>query len=165
VQSDPTMLLGPAQGDTDRPGMDIANFVPPEANPAMCEESCAGNAACKAWTYVAPGTTQGPQPHCWLKGGMPLQQAAACCTSGLKIAVQPANMTPIQGAFDRLGSDFADFDLPVSDPRLCQGECAENGTCQAWAYLVPGKNPPHCWLKSAKPGVTANEACSSGAKK
>jgi hypothetical protein len=166
VQSDPNMLLGPAQGNTDRPGMDIANFVLPEANPAMCEASCAGNASCKAWTYVAPGTTQGPQPHCWLKGGIPLQQAAGCCTSGLKIAVHPANMTPINGAFDRLGADFANFSLPVSDPRLCQGECAENGTCQSWAYVVPGgPNPPHCWLKNAKPGATANEACSSGAKK
>ena len=33
VQSDANMLLGPQQGNTDRPGADIANFVPPAANP------------------------------------------------------------------------------------------------------------------------------------
>jgi hypothetical protein len=133
----------------------------------MCEASCAANGSCKAWTYVAPNTTQGPLPHCWLKGGVPLPAAAACCTSGLKIRVAPANMTAMQGAFDRLGSDFANFALPTSDPRLCQGECAENGTCKAWSYVTPGtiQGPlPQCWLKNAKPAATATENCSSGAK-
>jgi len=132
----------------------------------MCEESCAGNAACKAWTYVAPNTTQGPQPHCWIKSGIPLPQANACCTSAVKVAVHPAGMTAMQGAFDRPGDDFANFDLPAPDPRLCQGECAINGACQAWAYVAPGgaQPNPHCWLKNAIPGPVANECCSAGAK-
>jgi LGFP repeat/PAN domain len=167
VQSDPTILLAPAMGNTDRPGQDINNFNPPEPNPAMCEASCAANNSCKAWTYVAPNTTQGPLPHCWIKSGIPLSQAAACCTSGVKIAVAPANMFPMQGAFDRLGSDFASFDPPSDDPRLCQGECAENGSCKAWAYVAPGtiQGPlPHCYLKNAAPAAVANENVSSGAK-
>jgi len=154
-------------GNIDRPGQDIANFNPPQPNPAMCEASCAGNNACKAWTYVAPNTTQGPLPHCWIKNGIPLPQPAACCTSGVKIAVAPANMFAMQGAFDQLGADFASFDPPTDDPRLCQGECAENGSCKAWAYVAPGtiQGPlPHCYLKNAAPGATPNENVSSGAK-
>jgi LGFP repeat/PAN domain len=166
VQSDANMLLAIAQQGTDRPGQDIANFVPPEANPAMCAESCAGNASCKAWTYVAPNTTQGPQPHCWIKSGIPLPAPNACCASAVKIQVHPAGMTAMQGAFDRPGDDFANFDLAAPDARLCQGECAINGTCQAWAYVAPGGNQPnpHCWLKSTIPGPVANECCSAGAK-
>jgi hypothetical protein len=168
VQSDANMLLGPQQGGTDRPGMDTVNFVPPAANPTMCETACAGNATCKAWTYVAPNTTQGPQPRCWIKSGIPLQNANNCCISGIKVTVHPANLTAMQGAVDRPGGDFANFGLPVSDPRLCQGECAENSSCQAWAYEVPGGPPfppgPHCWLKNTQPPAVANECCSSGAR-
>jgi len=167
VQVDANMLLGPQQGGTDRPGMDIANFVPPAADPAMCETACAGNVACKAWTYVAPNTTQGPQPHCWIKSAVPLQQANSCCTSGIKVAVHPANMTAMHGAADRPGGDFAHFSLPVSDPRLCQGECAENGSCKAWSYVVPGGPPfqpqAQCWLKNSVTAEKADECCSSGA--
>jgi hypothetical protein len=36
VQSDPTMLLGPAQGGTDRLGLDIVGTTLPAATPAMC---------------------------------------------------------------------------------------------------------------------------------
>jgi len=166
VQSDANMLLGPQQGNTDRPGADIANFVPPAANPTMCETACAGNVSCKAWTYVAPNTTQGPQPHCWIKSGIPLQQASSCCISGIKVAVQPRNISHMHGAVDRPGGDFAHFSLPVSDPRLCQGECAENGLCKAWAYVVPGGPPfqpqAQCWLKSSQPAEHPDECCSSG---
>jgi hypothetical protein len=162
VQLDANILFGPQQAGTDRPGMDIAHFVPPQANPTMCEVSCAGNSACKAWTYVAPNTIQGPQPQCWLKGGgIPLQNANTCCTSGITVAVQPPNMTRMLGAYDRLGGDFKGFALPVSDPRLCQGECAENGTCKAWSYdVVRGL----CFLKGTRPDAAPNKCCSSGAK-
>jgi hypothetical protein len=168
VEADANVLLEEAQVDTDRPGFDIAHFPLPENNPWMCAASCAGNTACHAWSYVAPNTTQGPLPQCWLKSSTSLPQAASCCVSGIKIAVQPSNMSPIQGAFDRLGSDFATFNLPAPDPRLCQGECAINGTCRAWAYAAPagspGQNPAQCWLKNAAPASTPNVGVSSGAK-
>ncbi len=92
-------------------------------------------------------------------------------------------MTPMQGNRDQPGSTiFYSFLLtagpgnPVKDPRLCQGECAENGTCRAWSYHVPdreyevknGKIIPHapmCWLKSNKVDPKEDWCCSSGVKK
>jgi hypothetical protein len=176
--NDPNMLLGPQEANTDRPGMDIAGaaFVLPQANPTMCEVSCAGNPACKAWTYLGPNTMTGSQPLCYLKNGIPFRthsnwctSGKNWCTSGIKVAVRPANMSPMRGASDQWGgSPLKDFDLPVSDPRLCQGECAENGSCKAWSYGVPGTQNsagPYCWLKSTQPGPVENKCCSSGAKK
>lgn len=164
VQADLSILLGPLQGGTDQLGMDIVGTTLPQPNPAMCEANCAANSSCKAWTYVAPNTTQGPLPHCYIKNGVPLPSAAACCTSGLKLPIAPSNMVPMQGAFDRLGSDFANFDLPSDDPRLCQAECSANASCKAWSYVTPNGALPHCWLKNAKPAPNANECCTSGAK-
>ena len=89
---------------------------------------------------------------CWLKGGsVPLPVANAACTSGLKIATQPVGFTPMNGAVDRLGGDFANFMLPDTDPRLCQ-ECAANASCKAWAY-----DGGRCWLKNIVPAQVANE--------
>ena len=132
ARTEPGMLNGPAQANVNRPGSDIANLALPAANPALCQQQCADNNACHAWTYVNPGV-QGPQAHCWLKGSVPLPQADHCYASGLKVPLQPANMSPMQGAVDRAGADFVDFDLPSADPRLCRGECGDNGTCKAWA--------------------------------
>jgi hypothetical protein len=175
-QSDANMLLGPQEANTDRPGLDIPGFVPPQADPTMCEASCTGNPACKAWTYLAPNPMTGPQPLCYLKSGIPPRthtnwctSGKHWCTSGIKVAVHPTNMSPMKGASDQWGgTPLADFDLPVSDPRLCQGECAENGTCKAWSYGVPGTQNsvgPYCWLKSTQPGPVDSKCCSSGTKK
>ena len=160
------MLMGPGQGGFDRPGGDIANLALPAATPAMCQQQCTDNASCQAWTYVNPGV-QGPQAHCWIKGSTPLPQANGCCTSGLKVATAPANMAKPQGAEDRAGGDFANFDLPDADPHLCQGECAVNATCQAWAYVRPTVQGPNarCWLKNtAILAPVGNGCCVSGVK-
>lgn len=154
------LMLGPPEAGTDHPGNDIIHISLPEANPAMCEERCASNSSCLAWTYVAPNTIQGSLPMCWLKGGsVPLPVANAACTSGLKIATQPVGFTLMNGAVDRPGGDFANFILPDTDPRLCQGECAANASCNAWAY-----NAGRCWLKNIVPAQVANECCTSGAR-
>ncbi len=159
VDCDPAKLVGPGQGNIDRPGSDLANFDLPSANPALCEQRCTDNASCQAWTYVNPGV-QSPSARCWLKNAMPLPVASACCTSGLKVLVNPPVMHSLLGAVDRPGSDFANFDLPMADYRLCQGECAANGTCRAWTYVEPG----HCWLKNAVPAPVINQCCISGSK-
>jgi hypothetical protein len=130
VDFEPAILSGPQQTGADRPGADYNNFNLPAANPTMCEERCAHDANCKAWSYVAPNTTQGPVPHCLLKNATPLTQASNCCVAGVKVDFHPANLGPMQGAYDRPGNDFASFDLAAGDPYLCQGECAQNPNCQ-----------------------------------
>jgi hypothetical protein len=84
--------------------------------------------------------------------------------SGIKVAIAPPELGPMQGAFDRFGGDFTNFDTPNGDPLLCQGACAGNALCKAWAYLRPV--PPraaHCWLKSTTPPMTPNKSTTSGA--
>jgi hypothetical protein len=166
VNSDPSILMSPMRGNINRPGSDIANMALPAANPAMCQQQCADNASCRSWTYVNPGV-QGPPAHCWLKNTMPLETADGCCTSGIKVDIHPASMHSLEGAVDRPGSDFANFDLPSADFRLCQGECAVNSTCRSWAYVEPGtiQGPnPRCWLKNATAVPADNGCCVSGAK-
>jgi hypothetical protein len=166
VNVDLPTLLGPQLGGTDQPGGDIANFNLPAPNPTMCEERCQNDATCKAWTYVAPNTSQGPAPHCWLKNAIPVASANNCCTSGLKVTIHPPGFTEMQGAVDRAGGDFASFDLSVAEPLLCQGECAGNNACVAWAYMQNFGNPgrPHCWLKNSSPAAAANLQVTSGSK-
>jgi hypothetical protein len=159
-------LVGPGQGGIDRPGGDVANLALPAANPAMCQQQCADNASCEAWTYVNPGV-QGPQAHCWVKGSVPLPVANTCCTSGLRVAVAPAHMSKPDGAMDRAGADFANFDLPSADWRLCQGECSDDATCKAWAYVRPTVQGPNarCWLKNTTViAPVGNGCCVSGVK-
>jgi hypothetical protein len=162
VDSEPSDLIGPQQGGADRPGADYSNFNLPAPNPAMCEERCAHDATCKAWSYVAPNTTQGPSPHCWLKNAIPVTQASNCCVTGVKVELHPSDLGPMQGAYDRPGNDFANFDLVANDPYLCQGECAQNAECQAWAYVQAPK--PHCWLKKPAPPLVANNNVTAGAR-
>jgi hypothetical protein len=169
----PNILLGPHDASAYRRGMDIpgADFVPLRADPAVCQASCAGNKDCKAWVYEAPTKTK--PPHCWIKNSIPVIEAYnPCCTSGLKVQVQPANMSQMKdnGDRDQPGSTvFYTFPLPVKDPRLCQGECSENGTCRAWSYHVDPNNDdtkPHwCWLKSNQVAPVQDWCCSSGTKK
>jgi hypothetical protein len=173
VIADPKILLGPHQDSTDRPGSDITNFDLPEANPSMCEERCLHEGACKAWTYMTPNATQGPKARCWLKDAIPLGHTNNCCVSGLKVAVAPAGFSGMSGAFDRPGGDFAgaSFDIPNGDPLLCQGECAGNSQCVAWAFAFKKKLPyppipplpAQCWLKNSMPPLVANTNVTSGA--
>lgn len=166
VNSNAAILIGPGHAGVDRPGSDIANMALPAANPTMCQQQCADNASCRAWTYVNPGV-QGPQARCYLKGSMPLEVANACCTSGIKVDVHPSGISGLAGATDRLGSDYANFDLASPDFHLCQGECAASTVCHAWSYAeVPAysNNLGHCWLKNASPAPTPNQCCVSGSK-
>jgi hypothetical protein len=71
--------------DIDRPGQDFQNFDLQSADPALCQGACSQNPQCKAWTYVKPNTTQGPNPRCWLKSGVPPTTPSSCCVSGVKI--------------------------------------------------------------------------------
>lgn len=167
VNSNPNILIGPGHTGFNRPGSDIRDMDLPAATPSMCQQQCADNAACRAWTYVNPGA-QGPRAHCWLKSAMPLEQADACCTSGIKVDVRPGAIRVLQGATDRPGADYANFDLPAADYRLCQGECAASSVCRAFTFVdahAYGHDPAHCWLKNAPPPPAPNSfCCVSGAK-
>ncbi|WP_164008302.1 PAN domain-containing protein [Pyxidicoccus trucidator] len=65
----------------DRPGSDLANFDLPATDPLLCEDACANNSACVAYTYVAPGQ-QGALPRCWLKNAVPAPYPLSTCHSG-----------------------------------------------------------------------------------
>lgn len=70
--------------NTDRPGVDIRHFVPPSADPTLCQQACREDTQCKAWTYVKPNTVQGPSPNCWLKQTAPPARRNSCCVSGAR---------------------------------------------------------------------------------
>jgi hypothetical protein len=71
-----------AERNIDRPGADYKNFDLAASDPGLCMNSCAGEAQCKAWTYVNPGV-QAANARCWLKTSAPSPTASACCVSGL----------------------------------------------------------------------------------
>ena len=67
----------------DRSGGDYKDFDLAAADPNLCAAACAGDAKCRAFTYVNRGM-QGPSARCWLKGSVPGAAANPCCTSGVK---------------------------------------------------------------------------------
>lgn len=69
---------------TDRWGSDYKGFDV-AADPALCRQACAGDANCKAYTYVKPGV-QGPSARCYLKNPAPASKPNDCCVSGVKSA-------------------------------------------------------------------------------
>ncbi|MBW1744301.1 MAG: PAN domain-containing protein [Deltaproteobacteria bacterium] len=79
----PTVSRG-MEYNVDRMGQDYQNFDLPKADPRICQEKCAADPKCKAWTYVKPNTIQGPRPRCWLKHSVPPPRESDCCVSGVK---------------------------------------------------------------------------------
>jgi WD40 repeat protein len=68
---------------------------------------------------------------------------------------------------DRQGGDYDSFDLPITDPTLCQEQCDKDPQCQAWTYVKPHtvKGPrPKCFLKKAVSKTKPNPATVSGVK-
>ncbi len=66
---------------------------------------------------------------------------------------------------DRQGMDYKSFDLPSTDPNLCERACKEDPqNCKAWTYVKPGIQGPkaRCWLKSGVPRAVRNTSCISG---
>ncbi len=73
---------GWVEPDTDRPGSDYKSFYT-SAGPEACQEVCANDPNCRAYTYVRPGI-QGRLARCWLKSGVPASVSNDCCVSGVK---------------------------------------------------------------------------------
>ncbi len=73
---------GWVEPDTDRPGSDYRSFDL-SGGPEQCQEVCADDPNCRAYTYVRPGI-QGRLARCWLKSGVPALVPNDCCVSGVK---------------------------------------------------------------------------------
>jgi hypothetical protein len=67
---------------TNRRGMDMRRLILPDGTPEMCRDVCLADSTCRAFTFVQAGV-QGPNAHCWLKGGVPEPNSAQCCVSGV----------------------------------------------------------------------------------
>ncbi|MBN9010963.1 MAG: PAN domain-containing protein, partial [Rhizobiales bacterium] len=146
----------------DRPGGDY-NALSGTPGPVQCAAACAGDPACKAWTWVNPGI-QGPDPVCYLKSPAPAVKSNFCCTSGVKL-VGPLPPGAAPGR-DRPGSDYSSFNLPNANPGACANACNGDLNCKAWTYVNPGIKGPQarCFLKDAIPAEVAADCCVSGAK-
>jgi hypothetical protein len=77
-------LMSDMDWDIDRKGSDYNNFDLQTSDPTLCEDACANDPKCKAWTYLKPNTVQGPRPRCWLKHSIPPPEPNPNCVSGYK---------------------------------------------------------------------------------
>lgn len=73
----------------DRPGGSFRDFDLDQADPALCQSSCARDSRCRSWTYVRPGV-QGQRARCWLKETWPGLVRSSCCDS----AQSPPRLPP-----------------------------------------------------------------------
>jgi hypothetical protein len=68
--------------NSDRPGSDYKVLIPNEARPSWCGFFCAGETACKSYTYIPPsGSGTG---ECHLKNAVPSRVSRAGRVSGVK---------------------------------------------------------------------------------
>lgn len=91
----------------DRPGRDYRSFNLSTPNPALCENQCAAEGQCVAWTYVNPGI-QGAQARCWLKSSVPPPVQNNCCASGVKQAAAPGQASRTF-SYPRVGGNRLDW--------------------------------------------------------
>ncbi len=69
--------------DTDLPGGDYRNFSLISPVPSFCENVCAQDSRCKAWTFSWPGK-RGKRAKCFLKEKVVKKAHDTCCISGVK---------------------------------------------------------------------------------
>lgn len=79
----PAYSAGDLEWNTDRPGYDYKGFDLPLDNPLMCKEACAGEPACKAYTYVKAGVLS-VNSRCYLKNAVPNSMQNTATISGVK---------------------------------------------------------------------------------
>ena len=166
------------EDNTDRPGQDYKNFELDTPDPELCQEACANDPNCQAYTYVKPGI-QGAKARCWLKKTVPPARNNNCCVSGVKTAQADIPKSPQGGGSwgispsvslepdtNRPGKDYKNFELDTPDPGLCQKACADDPNCQAYTYVKPGIQgaKARCWLKKTVPPAQSNNCCVSGVK-
>lgn len=75
---------------TDRPGLNYRSYET-DGGPGACQNDCAGDVKCQAYTWVRPGV-QRPKAVCWLKFGVPGPAGNNDCVSGVKTSL-PQGLT------------------------------------------------------------------------
>jgi len=127
----PPPPLGPGmEANTDRPGLDYRSFDLPAADPKLCQDACAGEANCRAFTYVRPGV-QGPGARCWLKSSVPNPVSNNCCVSGVKTTPPPPPIMPPPAVTLPAGTEL------VTQPNLRDG--LRSWTIEEWMKPSDGK--------------------------
>lgn len=137
--------------DTDRPGMDYSSFKLAEPRAELCAAACARDAACHAWTYVAP--VRRSSPRCSLKSGIPGTSACSKCTSGVMDRM-------LESHWLRIGDDYAVQSAPSA--RACAQMCAKSSKCLGFTFLGSGN---YCWLKDRVPGAFPQPDYLSGVRR
>ena len=84
--------MAPMEWGIDRPGSDYKSFITARNDPQLCQDQCAVEDRCVAWTFDLRAS------RCWLKNVVPSATAHNETVSGIKIAypvgVRLINMIP-----------------------------------------------------------------------
>ena len=65
------------------PGSDYKKYDIATPDPNLCQQYCAADPDCKAFSYVKPGIER-PYPSCYLKNTVPPAKSDSCCISGVE---------------------------------------------------------------------------------
>jgi hypothetical protein len=127
----------------DRPGNDLSNFSLSAPRAELCASECAANASCAAYTYVPPGPSNNPPPHCWLKNAVPATINASGLVSGVRATYEMG--------VNRPGYDLRS--IATSSADTCKNACEADNKCRAFVQSAAAG----CQLKyAAAPPVAAN---------
>jgi hypothetical protein len=145
--------------NVDRVGAYYADLQQLAADPSVCANTCAADAACRAFTYTAPGL-RGSTAHCLLKGGTPNPSPFTGAVSAVKRGLTENS--------DRWGGDYRSLWLAIAAPQACQAACAQDAQCKAFTYVPPGwygwNASAACLLKSSVGPAVSNTGLVSGVR-
>ena len=142
----------PRKSFTNRPGSDYKQIpmdTPPtgafDTRSIDCENACLHDEKCLSWTYVMPGTIQGPQGNCWLKDKLVLAVKDPNCISG---------SIGVTGRF-RDGGEYKHLEHNADGSPInahqCYATCLSEDPCLSWTYTTAsfgGVLRPTCRLKN-----------------
>ena len=132
------------EDNVDRPGGDYKDFDLSEAKYQSCQNACADDSNCRAYTYVRPGV-QGDKARCWLKDSVPAPGSSTCCISGIKTDDE-------KGAFsgDWYAGEWGNIIFNQRGNRVSGTYTRGNGTISG---TVSGNRLDATWQQSGKTGV------------
>src|SRR5207244_6106199 len=107
-----------------RPGGDYLRSSIASGDPADCAMQCERDRRCRAWSFNYPSDAAAGAV-CWLKNSVPQRVENNCCVSGVRGAgvVEPRTGA-VEMSTDRVGGDYRNFDLKLSDDdAVCKQAC------------------------------------------
>jgi hypothetical protein len=147
-------------------GSDYKSFDLAQPNYALCRDAGAGDANCRAYTYVKPGAQGQTNGRCLLKSET--RASERLCISGFNAqrGISAGGGMTAEDNTNSYGSDYKKFDLPVPNYTLCRDACANYPKCQAYTFVKQGAqgSAARCWLKSPAPPSRPESCCISGIK-